>query len=117
MGAFRASHCAHSDLNLSAESVRKTCVRLGIRLRRHPKPHENGRNCVSAAAAPDTWVVLAREAEQRGVSVSELARHLLQIIAPDTLFDAVLDPPVRMVQDFGGYAPGLASAPRRRADS
>ena len=79
------------QLNWTAEGVRKTCVRVGIRLRPHRRDRE-----VRFVADEVTRAMLVAAADRRGVTVARLCRQLIETIAHDGLADAVIDaPPAR----------------------
>jgi hypothetical protein len=70
-------------------SIQIKCRALGITFKR-PKPKANG----GRFAIPDRlWMPLHREAERRGMSVSKLARQVLEQTILDNHFDLVLAHP------------------------
>jgi hypothetical protein len=76
-------------LDRTPQSVRVKCVEYGIRLRPVKMSHRRIRLSVR------TWQILQTEADRIGTSAGRLARLVIETVAKDRLFGAVLDVPMR----------------------
>jgi hypothetical protein len=72
-------------LNRSPESIRVKCVAYGIRLRPPKMDHRRIKLSVQA------WRALQAEADRLGTSAGRLARLVIETVARDKLFGAVID--------------------------
>jgi hypothetical protein len=75
-------------LGRDALSIRKKAVALGVRLRPH-----RGDSQLRFAVSPQVYFEIVAASNARGVSPSRLCRHLVETVAKDKLFDAIIDPP------------------------
>jgi hypothetical protein len=75
-------------LPVSAESVRKKCVALGIRLKR---PAEKLCHQVAFSVLGEVWPKLRKRANARGLSVSQLARLIVEVVIDEGLVSAIID--------------------------
>jgi hypothetical protein len=79
----------HPALGRTPQAIRVKAVERGIRLKRTKvKARE-----VRFVVPDECWAGVTAEAEQRGITIARLARLILETMARDDLFCAVLDLP------------------------
>lgn len=86
--SFGASRKEIADaLGTTVGSLEQTCIRWGISL----SGGLIANLALQRGLSSDRWLRLRREATERGVPIAQLVVDLMDKIAADDLFDAVLD--------------------------
>ena len=91
---YGAAHIAH-EIRSTPGSVRVMCSNMKIKLR-HTRGSKGGSSCsvrrwITFKVSEETFLELDRYAKQKGIPVQTLTAQLLEIMAKENLFDAVLD--------------------------
>jgi hypothetical protein len=87
LGSVQIAHAIGS----TPASVRNRCSKMKIRLGSRKSSAHNAEPCIISNVSEASFIELDRHARQREISVQILAALLLETIAKDDLFDAVLD--------------------------
>jgi len=87
LGSIQIAHAIGS----TPASVRNRCSRMKIKLGGKKGSARGAEPCIISNVSEASFIVLHRHAKQRQISVQILAALLLETIAEDDLFDAVLD--------------------------
>jgi hypothetical protein len=89
LGAVQIAHAIGS----TPASVRVKCSKMKIKLGRTTGFGCSAEPCIISNISEASFLELDRYARQREISVQTLAALLLETIAKDNLFDAVIDEP------------------------
>jgi hypothetical protein len=89
-GMTRQEIAAKLGCKISTLQVR--CCKEGVRLRKLPRPKWRlPRTATALTLSSDAMETMAHWAASRGCSETNIASRLLEVIARDNLYDAVLD--------------------------
>lgn len=96
---LQAAEIAHA-IGCTVGTLRVRCSQMGISLRQRRRtnvtPHKGGRHKPLALVLPPSVIEQLRcRAAREGMSDSRLASRLLEVVARDGLYDAVLDTETR----------------------
>ena len=87
---YGAAHIAH-EIRSTPGSVRVMCSNMKIKLRHSRGSSWIPRRWITFKVSEETFLELERYAKQKEVPVQTLTAQLLEIMAKENLFDAVLD--------------------------
>jgi len=87
---YGAAHIAH-EIRSTPGSVRVMCSNMKIKLRHSRGSNWIPRRWITFKVSEETFLELDRYAKQKGIPVQTLTAQLLEIMAKENLFDAVLD--------------------------
>ena len=87
---YGAAHIAH-EIRSTPGSVRVMCSSMKIKLRHSRGSNWIPRRWITFKVSEETFLELDRYAKQKGIPVQTLTAQLLEIMAKENLFDAVLD--------------------------
>jgi len=87
---YGAAHIAH-EIRSTPGSVRVMCSNMKIKLRHSRGSKWIPRRWITFKVSEETFLELDRYAKQKGIPVQTLTAQLLEIMAKENLFDAVLD--------------------------
>jgi hypothetical protein len=95
---FGAVQIAHA-IGSTPASVRNRCSKMKIKLGRTKGFGCSAEQCIISNISEASFIELDRHARQREMSAQSLAALLLETIAKDNLFDAVIDdaPPYKLM--------------------